>query len=41
MKNLYRDSISLMQLSERLRALVGIKQASAVIATENYVSLLW
>jgi hypothetical protein len=27
-KNLYRDSVSLMQFSEKLRALDGIKQAS-------------
>ena len=26
-KNLYRDSVSLMQFSEKLRALDGIKQA--------------
>ena len=39
-KNLYRDSVSLMQFSEKLRALDGIKQASAVMATENNVSLL-
>ena len=39
-KNLYRDSVSLMQFSEKLRALDGIKQASAVMATENNISLL-
>ncbi|HSK87477.1 MAG TPA: hypothetical protein VK880_03930, partial [Anaerolineales bacterium] len=39
-KNLYRDSVSLMQFSEKLRALDGIRQASAVMATENNISLL-
>ena len=39
-KNLYRDSVALMQFSEKLRALEGIKQASAVMATENNISLL-
>ena len=39
-KNLYRDSVSLMQFSEKVRALDGIKQASAVMATENNISLL-
>lgn len=39
-KNLYRDSVSLMQFSEKLRALEGIQQASAVMATENNISLL-
>jgi succinyl-CoA synthetase alpha subunit len=39
-ENLYRDSVSLMQFSEKLRALDGIKQASAVMATENNISLL-
>ena len=39
-KNLYRDSVSLMQFSEKLRVLDGIKQASAVMATENNISLL-
>ena len=39
-KNLYRDSVSLMQFSEKLHALEGIKQASAVMATENNISLL-
>jgi len=39
-KNLYRDSVSLMQFSEKLRALEGVKQASAVMATENNISLL-
>ena len=39
-KNLYRDSVSLMQFSEKIRALDGIKQASAVMATEDNISLL-
>lgn len=39
-KNLYRDSVSLMQFSEKLRVLDGIKQASAVMATGNNISLL-
>jgi succinyl-CoA synthetase alpha subunit len=39
-KNLYRDSVSLMQFSEKIRALDGIKQASAVMATANNISLL-
>lgn len=38
--NQYRDSVSLMQLSEKIRALPGIRQASAVMATENNLSLL-
>jgi succinyl-CoA synthetase alpha subunit len=39
-RNLYRDSVSLMQFSEKLRALAGITQASAVMATENNINLL-
>ena len=39
-KNLYRDSVSLMQFSEKLRTQAGIKQASAVMATANNLSLL-
>ena len=39
-KNLYRDSVSLMQFSEKLRVLDGIIQASAVMASENNISLL-
>jgi succinyl-CoA synthetase alpha subunit len=38
--NLYRDSVSLMQLSSTLRGLHGIRQASAVMATDNNISLL-
>jgi FdrA protein len=40
LKNLYRDSVSLMQFSETLRALPGILQVSAVMATGNNLSLL-
>ena len=36
----YRDSVALMQLSAALAKLPGIKQASAVMGTENNVSLL-
>ena len=39
-RNLYRDSVSLMQLSEKIRVMPGIRQASAVMATENNISLL-
>ena len=39
-KNLYRDSVSLMQFSKKLRALDGIHQASAVMASENNIGLL-
>lgn len=39
-KNLYRDSVSLMQFSEKLNALEGIRQSSVVMATENNISLL-
>lgn len=39
-RNLYRDSVSLMQFSEKLRLLPGVQQASAVMATENNISLL-
>ena len=39
-KNLYRDSVSLMQFSEKVGALEGVRQASAVMATENNISLL-
>ena len=39
-RNLYRDSVSLMQFSEKICALPGIQQASAVMATENNISLL-
>jgi FdrA protein len=36
----YRDSVSLMQLSAMLSKLPGVEQASAVMATENNLSLL-
>jgi FdrA protein len=39
-RNLYRDSVSLMQFSEKIRVMPGIHQASAVMATENNISLL-
>ena len=32
-RNLYRDSVSLMQLSAKLGALAGVRQASAIMAT--------
>ena len=39
-RNLYRDSVSLMQLSEKIQAMPGISQASAIMASENNISLL-
>ncbi len=39
-RNLYRDSVSLMQLSAKIGALVGVKQASAVMATAGNLDLL-
>ena len=36
----YRDSVALMQLSAALTKLPGVKQASAVMGTENNLSLL-
>ena len=38
--NLYRDSVSLMQLSATLGALPGVEQASAVMATPANLALL-
>ena len=38
--NLYRDSVSLMQLSATLASLPGIEQASAIMATPANLSLL-
>jgi len=35
MRNYYRDSVSLMQLSFRLTELPGVVQASAVMATDS------
>jgi FdrA protein len=39
-RNLYRDSVSLMQLSAKLGALVGVRQASAIMATPGNLALL-
>ena len=39
-RNFYRDSVSLMQLSSRLAKLPGIIQASAVMASEANLALL-
>ena len=39
-RNLYRDSVSLMQLSARIGALARVRQASAVMATAANLSLL-
>jgi FdrA protein len=39
-RNLYRDSVSLMQLSAKLGALAGIRQASAIMATPGNLALL-
>ncbi len=39
-RNLYRDSVSLMQFSTQVAKLAGVQQASAVMATENNLSLL-
>ncbi len=39
-RNLYRDSVALMQLSARLSAISGVEQASAVMATEANLALL-
>ncbi len=39
-RNLYRDSVSLMQLSAKIGALTGINQASAVMATAGNLDLL-
>ena len=38
--NLYRDSVSLMQLSAALAKLAGIEQASAIMATPANLELL-
>lgn len=40
LRNLYRDSVSLMQLSDEIQAMSGISQASAIMASENNISLL-
>jgi FdrA protein len=39
-RNLYRDSVSLMQLSAKLGALSGVRQASAIMATAGNLELL-
>src|SRR5215471_18130350 len=39
-RNFYRDSVALMQLSSRLSAVEGIQQASAVMASANNLALL-
>jgi succinyl-CoA synthetase alpha subunit len=39
-RNLYRDSVSLMQISARLAKLPGIGQAQAIMASENNLALL-
>jgi succinyl-CoA synthetase alpha subunit len=39
-RNLYRDSVSLMQLSAKLGALAGVRQASAIMATAGNLDLL-
>jgi hypothetical protein len=38
--NFYRDSVALMQLSSRLSALPGVRQASAVMTSKNNLVLL-
>ena len=38
--NLYRDSVALMQLSAKLGALPGVRQASAIMATAGNLALL-
>jgi FdrA protein len=40
LRNLYRDSVSLMQLSAKLGALGGVRQASAIMATAGNLALL-
>lgn len=39
-RNFYRDSVSLMQLSSAIAKLPGVEQASAVMASTNNISLL-
>ncbi|MSQ59879.1 MAG: acyl-CoA synthetase FdrA [Betaproteobacteria bacterium] len=39
-RNTYRDSVSLMQISARIGALAGIRKASLVMATEGNLALL-
>ena len=40
LRNLYRDSVSLMQLSAKLGAVAGVRQASAIMATAGNLALL-
>ena len=40
LKNFYRDSVSLMQLSSTFAKLPGVEQASAIMASPNNMSLL-
>jgi FdrA protein len=39
-RNLYRDSVALMQLSAKLGVLAGVRQASAIMATAGNLALL-
>ena len=40
LRNFYRDSVSLMQLSSTFAKLPGVQQASAIMASANNISLL-
>ena len=40
LRNFYRDSVSLMQLSSTVAKLPGVEQASAIMASANNMSLL-
>jgi FdrA protein len=40
LRNFYRDSVSLMQLSSTFAKLAGVEQASAIMASANNLSLL-
>lgn len=40
LRNLYRDSVSLMQLSDEIQSLEGVTQASAIMASASNISLL-
>ncbi|MGQ0696347.1 MAG: acyl-CoA synthetase FdrA [Nitrospiraceae bacterium] len=40
LRNFYRDSVSLMQLSSTFAKLPGVEQASAIMASANNISLL-
>src|SRR5919109_1071842 len=39
-KNYYQDSMKLMQISQKLSALPGVKKASAIMATEANLKML-